>query len=69
MGNTTPSIPNDLGLPLNGVEPVFAEPWQAQAFAIVVELQERGVFTWNEWVRTLSAEIAARPAAPGRGRE
>jgi nitrile hydratase accessory protein len=44
---------------------VFAEPWQAQAFAIVVGLHERGIFAWDEWVRTLSEEIAFHPAAPG----
>jgi hypothetical protein len=30
-------------------EPVFAEPWQAQAFALAVELSAKGHFTWKEW--------------------
>jgi nitrile hydratase accessory protein len=30
-------------------ERVFAEPWEAQAFALVVSLNERGVFSWSEW--------------------
>lgn len=38
-------------------EPVFNEPWEAQAFAMVVKLNERGMFTWNEWAETLSTEI------------
>jgi len=29
--------------------PVFAEPWQAQAFALAVKLSEQGHFTWKEW--------------------
>ena len=38
--------------------PVFAEPWQAQAFAIVVELHARGTFTWPQWAQALSQTIA-----------
>ena len=45
------SIPRDLE------GPVFREPWEAQAFALVVQLHQRGVFTWNEWADTLSQEI------------
>jgi len=36
---------------------VFAEPWQAQAFAMAVELHEQGLFTWPEWAATLAEEI------------
>jgi nitrile hydratase accessory protein len=39
--------------------PVFAEPWQAQAFAIAVKLSEQGHFTWKEWAATLADEIRA----------
>ncbi|HUC61267.1 MAG TPA: nitrile hydratase accessory protein [Alphaproteobacteria bacterium] len=39
-------------------ERVFAEPWQAQAFALAVELAEAGHFTWAEWTEALAAEIA-----------
>jgi nitrile hydratase accessory protein len=39
--------------------PVFAAPWQAQAFAMAVKLAEAGHFTWSEWTETISAEIAA----------
>jgi nitrile hydratase accessory protein len=38
---------------------VFRGPWEAQAFALVVQLQEQGVFTWDEWAQELGAEIAA----------
>jgi nitrile hydratase accessory protein len=49
------------------VEPevVFAEPWQAQAFAIAVTLAKRGCFTWSEWTAAIAAEIAAARAAGG----
>jgi nitrile hydratase accessory protein len=38
---------------------VFAEPWQAQAFALAVRLSEQGYFTWKEWAATLAAELKA----------
>ena len=37
--------------------PVFAEPWQAQAFALAVRLSKQGHFTWKEWAATLSEEL------------
>jgi nitrile hydratase accessory protein len=43
--------------------PVFAEPWQAQAFAMVSMLHQRGVFSWSEWADALAAQIAAAQAA------
>jgi nitrile hydratase accessory protein len=48
--------------PRDGDAPVFAEPWQAQAFALTVRLHEAGHFTWNEWAETLGAEIEAAKA-------
>src|SRR5262245_51657742 len=45
-------------LPRDAYGPVFAEPWQAQAFAMAVALHQRGVFTWPEWAAALAAEIA-----------
>jgi nitrile hydratase accessory protein len=41
---------------------VFAEPWQAHAFAMVLQLHERGLFTWPEWADTLATQIAAAQA-------
>src|SRR5499427_8806770 len=46
-------------LPRNGGGPVFAEPWQAHAFALAVKLSEAGLFTWSEWAAALAAELAA----------
>jgi nitrile hydratase accessory protein len=40
-------------------DPVFAAPWQAQAFAMTLALHERGAFTWPEWTQALAEEIAA----------
>lgn len=45
--------------------PVFAEPWEAQAFGLVVALHARGVFTWSEWAATLAAELARDGADEG----
>lgn len=36
--------------------PEFAEPWEAQVFALAVSLSERGVFSWSEWTTALAAE-------------
>src|ERR1700728_3403086 len=46
-----PSLPRDQG------GPVFAEPWQAQAFALAVRLSAQGYFTWKEWAATLADEL------------
>jgi nitrile hydratase accessory protein len=45
------------GVPADTNGPVFREPWEAHAFAIVVALHERGVFTWPEWAAALADEI------------
>lgn len=39
-------------------EPVFREPWEAQAFALTVALHERGAFSWPEWSAALAEEIS-----------
>jgi nitrile hydratase accessory protein len=44
-------------LPREKDGPVFAEPWQAQAFALAVKLSEQGHFSWNEWAETLGEEL------------
>lgn len=51
-------------LPRDADGPVFAEPWEAQAFAMAVKLNEAGVFSWGEWAGTLGAELKAHPARP-----
>jgi nitrile hydratase accessory protein len=40
-------------------EPVFREPWEAHAFAIVLQLHEHGLFSWSEWTSMLATRIAA----------
>lgn len=47
------------GLPLPSMNEgfVFAEPWQAHAFAMTLQLHEEGVFTWPEWAAALTQEI------------
>ena len=37
--------------------PVFNEPWEAQAFGLVIALHQAGLFSWEEWARALSSEI------------
>jgi len=46
-------------LPRGADGPVFAEPWQAQAFALAVKLSEQGHFTWKEWAAALADELNA----------
>jgi nitrile hydratase accessory protein len=48
---------------------VFAEPWQAQAFALAVTLSEQGHFTWKEWATALAEElkVAASGGEPDDG--
>ena len=50
---TLPHLPRDTG------GPVFAEPWQAQAFALAVTLSDQGYFTWKEWAGELAATLRA----------
>jgi nitrile hydratase accessory protein len=45
------------GMPRDDDGPVFAKPWQAQAFAMALALHQRGLFTWAEWAPALAAEI------------
>lgn len=47
-----------------GEEPVFAEPWQAYAFALAVSLSRQGHFAWSEWTRLFGEE---RKASATRG--
>jgi nitrile hydratase accessory protein len=58
-----PSLPRDED------GPVFAEPWQAQAFALAVRLSEQGHFTWKEWAAALASELrsAAERGEPDDG--
>ena len=48
-----PRLPRDEG------GPIFAEPWQATAFALAVRLSTEGQFTWKEWAQVLAEELKA----------
>jgi nitrile hydratase accessory protein len=56
-------------LPREKDGPVFAEPWEAQAFALAVKLSEQGHFTWKEWTETLGEELqsASNRGEPDHG--
>lgn len=51
-----------LSIPRDDDGPVFAEPWQAQAFALAVRLSAENHFTWAEWTAAFSAELKAAAA-------
>ena len=57
------------GLPQDEDGPVFREPWQARAFAMVLALHDRGLFGWDEWAAALGDEIrkAQRAGDPDTG--
>jgi nitrile hydratase accessory protein len=58
MSESLPPLPGPLpDLPCNAEGPVFAQPWQAQAFALTVALHQRGLFSWPEWAEYLSRQI------------
>lgn len=59
---TMPDFSGLPGLPLDDGEPVFREPWQAQAFAMTLSLHQHGLFTWVEWADTLAKQIRAAQA-------
>jgi nitrile hydratase accessory protein len=50
-------------IPQNTEGPVFREPWEAQAFALALSLNERGLFTWGEWAKILGEEIKKAQSA------
>lgn len=41
----------------------FNAPWEARIFSLVVQLGDRGVFTWREWAEALGAAIREAQAA------
>ena len=59
LPDSLPLLENLPALPRDAGGPVFAEPWQAQAFALAVKLSEQGYFTWKEWAATLAEELKA----------
>lgn len=62
---SAPVLTDMVQLPRDDAGPVFDRPWQAQAFALTVELYKSDLFTWPEWVEVFSEEIKAFPILPG----
>ena len=62
-------VPGDIAglphVPVDGDGPIFAEPWQAQAFALAVRLSAQGHFSWKEWAAQLAEELRADAARGG----
>ena len=67
MSHPRPALPLDElpAIPKDDDGPVFAAPWEAQAFAMAVELHARGAFTWKEWSAALGREIASGNESSG----
>ena len=59
----TPDMPPLPELAFDDDTLVFREPWEAESFALAVQLHERGLFTWQEWTETVGEEIEAAQAA------
>ena len=54
-----PTVSQMPSLPRDEEGPVFKEPWEAEAFAMTLNLHAQGHFTWPEWAQRLGAEISA----------
>lgn len=59
MTLSTTSVPPQ---PRDRDRPTFADPWEAQVFALAVALQERAIFTGAEWAQMLGTKILAAQA-------
>ena len=57
------ALPSDLAIPRDERGPLFVEPWEARAFALVVDMNARGLFAWKEFQRLLIEEIHRGEAA------
>jgi len=58
-GKRTLSTSDHTTLLQDATDPVFNEPWQAQAFAMAVSLQEQGIIMAAQWAEALGAQISA----------
>jgi nitrile hydratase accessory protein len=38
-------------------QPVFPEPWNAEVFALTVQLHRNDLFSWSQWAEALSFEL------------
>jgi nitrile hydratase accessory protein len=59
----TPALQAAPGIPHDDRGPVFGAPWEAQAFAMTLALEEQGVFSWEDWAGALGDEIRLAQAA------
>mgnify|MGYP001619643961 CR=1 FL=1 len=50
---------DDLDLPRQNGELLFAAPWEARAFGLAVALSEQGIYAWREFSQALAAQTAA----------
>ena len=64
--NSSPLLSRAL-LNIDDAALIFAEPWEARAFAIIVNLAQAGHFAWGEWVDCFSQEVARAAAAEASG--
>ena len=48
-----------------GNRPAFDEPWQAQAFSLLVALHRKQKFPWKNWAETFGAVIVREPSLAG----
>ena len=44
----------------NSKDIIFSEPWQAELFAITLNLHQRGVFEWDDWTECLGRSLKRR---------
>ena len=58
LDQNLPQFAGSLAIPSGDQGPVFRKPWEAKAFAMVVQMNSMGLFTWKEWVTHLSDVIA-----------
>jgi nitrile hydratase accessory protein len=53
------SGPAHARMPRDETGPVFAEAWNAHAFALAIKLSQLGLFTPREWAAALARELKA----------
>ncbi len=56
-----PDLARSPGIPTDDDGPVFAEPWEARAFALALRCHEQGLFDWPSWAEALAATIREEP--------
>lgn len=56
--NRCPVLPEDISIPIgDDGDPIFAEPWEARTFAVVINAFEQGRFEWKDFQSLLVNEI------------